>query len=80
MVKHAIPDRPWQKLACDILTLDGKDFIVTVDYYSDYFKIDKFQGKKDTSTVVKVLKRHFATQGISDKIFTDNGPPFNTQN
>ena len=35
---HEIPERPWKKPGCDILTLDDEDYLVTVDYYSDYFE------------------------------------------
>ena len=79
MIKHDIPDRPWEKIGCDILTLDGEDFLVTVDYFSDYFEIDKLQGKKDAAAIIRLLKKYFACHGIPNVMVTDNGPPFNSQ-
>jgi transposase InsO family protein len=34
--------------------------------------------KKDATTTIKRLKRHFGTHGIPLKIMSDNGPPFNS--
>ena len=34
LIVHNVPERPWQKVGCDILTLDEKDFLCTVHYYS----------------------------------------------
>ena len=49
-----------------------------MDYFSDYFEVDKL-GKKDASAIIGRLKRHFATHGIPDCIQSDNGPPYNSQ-
>ena len=37
LIVHDVPERPWQKVGCDIFTLDEKDFLCTVDYYTGYF-------------------------------------------
>ena len=47
--------------------------MVTIDYYSDYFEIDRLYCTT-TSAIVKVLKNHFARHEIPDKVMTDNGP------
>ena len=75
---HEIPNRPWEKLGCDIFEVDGDSYLCTVDYFSDYFEVDKL-GKKDASAIIGRLKRHFATHGIPDCIQSDNGPPYNSQ-
>ena len=47
--------------------------MITVDYYSDYFEIDRLYCTT-SSAIVKHLKNHFARHGIPDKVMTDNGP------
>ena len=78
LINHPIPSHPWEKIGVDFFTLDSKDYLCTVDYYSDYFEIDSLPHKKDAKTTVKRLKRHFSTHGIPAFIYSDNGPPFNS--
>ncbi len=72
---YEIPDRPWERIAIDFFTVDGKDYMVTVDYYSDFFELDHMSSK-DAPAVIKRLKRHFARHGVP--LHSDNGPPFNS--
>ena len=53
--------------------LNKKHYMITVDYYSDYFEIDQLYCTT-TSANVKNLKSHFTRHGIPDKVMTDNGP------
>ena len=76
---HDVPNRPWEKLGCDIFEVDGRSYLCTVDYFSDFFEIDNLHGKKDAPAVIIRLKRHFATHGIPDILQSDNGPPFNSK-
>ncbi|KAJ8046887.1 hypothetical protein HOLleu_05717 [Holothuria leucospilota] len=39
LVNHELPDRPWEKIAIDFFTVDGSDYMVTVDWYSDYLNL-----------------------------------------
>lgn len=80
LINHELPSRPWQKIGCDIFTLDGNDYLCTVDYFSDYWEIDNLKVKKDASAVITRLKRHFATHGVPEIVQSDNGPPFNSHN
>eukprot|EP00057_Strongylocentrotus_purpuratus_P006656 XP_011661130.1 PREDICTED: uncharacterized protein K02A2.6-like [Strongylocentrotus purpuratus] len=78
LIHHELPTRPWQKIGCDIFSLDGRDYLCTVDYFSDYWEIDNLTGKKDAPAVITRLKRHFANHGIPETFQSDNGPPFNS--
>ena len=72
------PQRGWQKVGCDIFTLDEKDYLCTVDYYSGYFEIDHLE-RKTARTIITRLKRHFSNHGIPNLFQSDNGPPFDSQ-
>ena len=73
-----MPERPWQKVGCDIFTLDEKDFLCTVDYYTGYFEVDHLE-RKTARSIITRLKRHFSNHGIPNLFQSDNGPPFDSQ-
>lgn len=37
MMLHEIPTRPWQTVSMDIYSYAGKEFLIIVDHYSDYW-------------------------------------------
>ena len=76
MQTHPIADRPWSRLGADLFTLKSKQYIVLVDYYSDYIEVSP--GLKDTtsSAIIKFMKQQFSRHGIPDVLVTDNGPQF----
>lgn len=51
MISHKVPDRPWQVVATDLFTWNNEDYLVTVDYYSRYFELDKLHSA--TSATMK---------------------------
>ena len=73
LISHEIPHRPWEKIASDVFTFNSKDYLCTVDYYSNYFEFDHLYDKT-APEVVKKLKRHFSNHGIPDKLHSDNMP------
>ena len=78
LIVHDVPERPWQKVGCDIFTLDEKDYLCTVDYFSGYFEIDHLE-RKTARAVITRLKCHFSNHGIPNLFKSDNGPPFDSQ-
>ena len=77
LMSHKIPSLPWEKVGQDIFSLHGHSYLVTVDYYSDYFELD-FLEDTTANTVIEKTKAHFARHGIAD-ICSDNGPQFTSQ-
>ena len=77
LMTHKIPTLPWSQVGQDLFTLNGRDYLVTVDYYSDYFEIVKLNNTTARS-VIKATKDHFACHGIADMVI-DNGPQYTSQ-
>jgi len=73
-----VPSKPWAKVGTDLFVFDSKDYLITVDYYSNFWEIDDLADTKST-TVIKKLKAHFACQGIPDSVISDNGPQYASQ-
>ena len=75
MKPHEIPDRPWQKVGTDLFTVDNKQYLVTVDYYSRYFEVDELTSTTSIP-IIRKLSAHFARHGIPEAAISDNGPQF----
>ena len=60
-----IPDRPWKKVATDMLNWAGDEYLVTVDYHSGFFELDKLNDIT-SAAIIEKLKAHFARHGSPD--------------
>ena len=78
MIPHRIPERQWQKIASDLFTWDGRQFLVTVDYLSRFFEIDELTSTT-SAAVIRKLSVHFARHGIPEIMISDNAPQFSSQ-
>ena len=72
---HKIPDRPWSPLAADLFTLQSKDYIVLVDYCSDFVEVSPLR-ETTSAAIIKFMRVQFSRHGIPDVLVTDNGPQF----
>ena len=68
-------EHPWQNVSTDIFTPDGKDYLLTVDTYSNYFVLDFLPDLK-SSTVIRKLKVHFATFRVPEMLKSENASQF----
>ena len=71
------PSRPWENVATDIFELDGFSYLILVDAYSGFFEMAQLNGAK-SSAVINHCKSQFARHGIPDKLISDNGPQFSS--
>ena len=71
LISHVIPEQRWEKVGSDLFEYDGSDYLVTVDYFSNFFELDELRRKTS--------KDHFARFGVPDQLMSDNGPPYNSE-
>jgi len=71
LMSHEITDRPWEKVGTDLYNIDGKEYLIVVDYFSNCWEIDHLHDTK-ASTVIKMMTCHFARHGIPDIVLSDN--------
>ncbi|KAK7100337.1 hypothetical protein V1264_023309 [Littorina saxatilis] len=79
LMPHELPSRQWEKVGVDLFELDGKDYMVTTDYFSNFWEIDRLENTT-SSTVIKKLKAHIARYGSPCILVSDNGPQFTSEN
>jgi len=70
-----VPERPWQKVGSDMFVYNNASYLVTVDYYSDFYELDRLPCTTAT-TVIECTKRHFSRYGIPEQYVSDNGPQY----
>ena len=75
LMSHEFPSRPWERVGTDIFSLDGKEYLITIAYYSNFWEVDRLLDTKASSVILK-LKSHFTRYGIPDQVVSDNGPQF----
>ena len=56
---HDVPESPWKKVRMDIFHLDDHNYLITVDYFSNYWEIDYLPDMR-SETVISKVKMHFA--------------------
>lgn len=78
LISHNIPERPWQIVASDLFTWKGEEYMVVVDYYSRYFELDRLHSTTSGS-VIRKIKAVFARHGVPEKLISDNGPQYSSQ-
>ena len=71
-MSHEPTDRPWENVAVDVCNLDNKDYLITVDYFSNFWENDRLSDTKASTCV----RSHFARNGIPDVVISENGPQF----
>ena len=78
LMPHELPDRPWEKVGTDLFELHGKHYLITVDYLSNFWEIDRLYDL-GSKAVINKLKSHFARYGIPSTLVSDNGPQFSSE-
>ena len=72
-----LPQGPWRKLCLDLFKLEGKSFLIVVDYFSRWFEAVQLT-RIDSDSVITGLKRIFSIFGIPEIVKSDEGLQFNS--
>ena len=75
LLNHDVPDRPWQKLGGDLFDFEGDKYMITVDYFSNFWELDRMYSTT-AKVIIRKLKTHFARYGIPDEMIVDSGSQY----
>ena len=67
------PERPWWRLATDVLEYEGKTYMVVVDYFSRYIDARQLE-TADSQNVINYLLELFCLIGVPNTLVSDNAP------
>ena len=77
LIVSKLPDYPWQVVGTDLFELNGKNYLLTVDYFSRYPEVHELKSTTSAS-VINHLKSTFSRHGIPEVVRSDNGPQFSS--
>jgi len=72
LLPHPIPAHSWEKAGIDFFSLDGKDILLIVEYYSKNPEVIQMTSKTAQTTVTKL--KTFACYGIPQTVIANNMP------
>lgn len=78
LLQHSVPALPWHKLASDTFEYKKKNYIVLVDYFSNYVEVGQLS-TVSSRQVINFMKEQFARHGIPAELVSDNGPAYSSQ-
>ena len=72
------PRRCWSVIASDFFYLDGKQYILAIDYFSRDIEVHPVT-RANTAETIEFLKSVYARHGIADVLISDNGPQYDSE-
>ena len=79
ILEHETPTEPWSKVASDLFSVSGKDYLIIADYDSKYFDVPQIPDKS-SQIVIQHTKNIFSRFGIPSEVVSDNGPCYSSIN
>ena len=77
LIAHEVPTAPWHKVGMDLFSFKGRDYLLVVDYFSNYPEVCLLNDTHSSSVIMK-LKSIFSCFGIPKVVISDNGPQFSS--
>ena len=71
------PDKPWQHVATDLFEYNKRIYILVVDYFLSYIEL-ALLSNTTSGAIITNLKSIFARHGIPEKLRSDNGPQYSS--
>ena len=76
LMPSPVPRYPFEVVGADLCEIQGRHYLVLVDYYSKWVDVSEMVGGTKTQQVIDVIYKFIANFGIPRIIRSDNGPQF----
>ena len=78
LLQHEVWNVPWEKIGCDLFEISGRNYLIVIDYFSNFIEVDLMTTTTSTQ-VVSNLKKMCARFGTPRQIVSDGGPQFTSR-
>ena len=78
LISHTIEPKLFYKVGIDFFHVEGRNFLLLVDYYSKFPEVVEMASTTSLETI-KQLKQMYARHGIPKMVVSDNGPQFKSE-
>lgn len=76
LIPFPVPQRPFQVVGIDLFYVEGREYMMTIDYLTKWPVVRELRNGSTGTVVVETLKEVFSDFGMPEKIVSDNGPQF----
>ncbi|XP_063607727.1 uncharacterized protein LOC134782233 [Penaeus indicus] len=78
LIPHELPTRPWQYVGTDLFHYGENNYLIIADY-SKFPVIRKMPMHVTSTAVIKGLKNLFSEYGVLEKVYSDNGRQYSSE-
>ena len=78
LIPHDVPKHAWHTLATDLFHWNRTEYMLIADLYSKFPIIRKLTNMS-SNTVINHLKGIFDEHGIPERLISDNGPQYSSE-
>ena len=75
LIIHDKTNKPWEKIGCDLFSLMNRDYLITVDYESNFIEVE-YLASTSSKKVINALEKLCARFGCPKVLVSDGGPQF----
>ena len=79
MINEPVPQYPFQIICADYFALDGHHYLAVADRFSGWLLIYHFPKEANAAQLIKVCRRIFSQFGVPERLDSDGGPQFISQ-
>ena len=76
--QHSDGNGPWDKIGTDIFTIENRNYLLTIDYYSNCIEVDHLSSLGSRQVIDK-LKKLFSRFGVPRQVISDGGPQYTSE-
>ena len=76
--QHEKGSKCWEKVGTDLFQIKGRDYLILVDYFSNFIEVD-YLPNPNATTVISKLKSHFSRHGSPKVLVSDCGPQYTSK-